>query len=276
MIKHALGASSAEREPKDPSQLAEVSDAQVAPGRPLKIIGREPLESSIEAAVERSLARHLKGLSPQRQKAIRDSVRSEFLRLIRRNGRRIRGMSRSAFLLELARARNRTLLARDAAREELFSLLQDVDRAKRDRTKDRKLITLDEQAAVDLSEMNEEVTGLFARAQAGELSLDELREAVLASTARAAKQEIEKSVRHLSEVYARKVDQFERRIQKLTISLEATERALADMSRLKNIDPGVSSIYRAVQGLSVEDPLWQAKEEMLAQLFEANLVLQGK
>jgi hypothetical protein len=276
MIKHAYGASSADGESRDPRELTEVSDAQVSPGRPLKIIGREPLSSSIDAAVERALARHLKGLSPERQKAIRDSVRSEFLRLIRRNGRRIRGMSRSAFLLELSRARNRTLLARDAAREELLSLLQDLDRAKRDRAKDRKLITLDELAAVDLSDMTADVGELFERAKSGELSMEELREAVLARTARAAKEEIEKSVRHLSEAYARKVDQFERRIQKLTLSLEATEQALAEMSRLKNVDPGVSSIYRVVQGLKVEDPLWQAKEEMLAQLFEANLVLQGK
>ncbi len=89
-------------------------------------------------------------------------------------------------------------------------------------------------------------------------------------------QEVEAVVQRLSEEYGRQVDNLERRIKKLTQSLDETGRALAEMARLKNIDPGISSVYRTVQGLSFEDPIARAKEEMLARIFEANLELQGR
>ncbi len=44
---------------------------------------------------------------------------------------------------------------------------------------------------------------------------------------------------------------------------------------MKNIDLGVSSIYRTVQGLAGDDELFEQKKEMLEDLFQANLQLQG-
>lgn len=73
-----------------------------------------------------------------------------------------------------------------------------------------------------------------------------------------------------------RVDQLERRIKKLTRSLETTEDALRRVSLLSEHDPGIASIFRTVQGLTVEDPAWENKQSLLGAIFEANLELQGQ
>jgi hypothetical protein len=45
---------------------------------------------------------------------------------------------------------------------------------------------------------------------------------------------------------------------------------------LKQIDPGVASIYRTVQGLRGDDAQAQAKKAMMASIFEQNLSFQKR
>jgi hypothetical protein len=72
------------------------------------------------------------------------------------------------------------------------------------------------------------------------------------------------------------VELLERRVAKLTDSLGITENALNKVAGMKNIDLGVASIYRTVQGLSSDDDQAEQKSAMLQSIFEANLELQGK
>ncbi len=74
----------------------------------------------------------------------------------------------------------------------------------------------------------------------------------------------------------RQIQNLERRVTKLTSSLDMTEAELKRVASMKNIDTGVSSIYRNVQGLSAEDDQAEAKGAMLADIFEANMALRGK
>ncbi|MFT5153060.1 MAG: GGDEF domain-containing protein, partial [Planctomycetota bacterium] len=53
--------------------------------------------------------------------------------------------------------------------------------------------------------------------------------------------------------HVRKIDMLERRLTKLTKSLETTEGELKRVASMKAVDTGLSSIYRNVQGLSDED-----------------------
>jgi len=68
---------------------------------------------------------------------------------------------------------------------------------------------------------------------------------------------------------------LERRIEKLTGSLQRTEAELVRLASMKDIELGVSSIFRTVQGLSADDDLADAKRDMLKNIFEANLALRG-
>ena len=72
------------------------------------------------------------------------------------------------------------------------------------------------------------------------------------------------------------VDRLERRVAKLVLSLEETERALNRVAAMKDIDPGIASLYKAVQGLSPEESNRALKKEMMEMIFKANVELQKK
>lgn len=73
-----------------------------------------------------------------------------------------------------------------------------------------------------------------------------------------------------------RVDILERRVQKLAAALDLAEGEIRRLHALKpGESPGVSSIYREVQGLSAGEPLEALKRELMARIFEANRELQG-
>lgn len=74
--------------------------------------------------------------------------------------------------------------------------------------------------------------------------------------------------------HGRQVDMLERRISKLTSLLGVTEEELARVMAMKNIDAGVASIFKTVQGLSGDDASAAAKKAMMATIFEQNLAFQ--
>jgi len=67
----------------------------------------------------------------------------------------------------------------------------------------------------------------------------------------------------------RKNDILERRITKLVAQLGITEEELKRIAQMKNIELGVASVYRDVQGLGHE-PQLQRKREMMKEIFTAN------
>ena len=76
--------------------------------------------------------------------------------------------------------------------------------------------------------------------------------------------------------FKREIEQLNRRIAKLTGSLEATEQEIARLRTLKDVDDGVESIYRDVQGLDDSDARAEIKKELMGAIFKANMDLQGK
>lgn len=69
----------------------------------------------------------------------------------------------------------------------------------------------------------------------------------------------------------RQIQNLERRIAKLNAQLGLTEDELKRVMAMKNVEDGVASIYRTVQGLSDEDGNQDLKKEMMKQIFEANI-----
>lgn len=74
---------------------------------------------------------------------------------------------------------------------------------------------------------------------------------------------------------ADEIDHLERRITKLLKSLEDTEKVLERISAAKDLEVGIESIYRSVQGLGQNDANMERKREMMSVIFQANLELQG-
>jgi hypothetical protein len=71
------------------------------------------------------------------------------------------------------------------------------------------------------------------------------------------------------------IDRLERRIAKLAATLEQTERALQRASVGQNLERGIESLYRVVQGLPADDPQVEQKREMMREIFRANLELRS-
>ena len=69
------------------------------------------------------------------------------------------------------------------------------------------------------------------------------------------------------------IEQLERRVTKLTDSLTRTESELNRIAAMKDVEMGVASLYRTIQGLSTGDDQYAAKKEMLKNIFEANVAL---
>lgn len=78
------------------------------------------------------------------------------------------------------------------------------------------------------------------------------------------------------DAYKREVEKLQRRIAKLTSSLETTEGEIARLRDMKNVEDGVASVYRDVQGLDDGDSRADVKKELMGAIFKANLDLQGK
>jgi GGDEF domain-containing protein len=74
----------------------------------------------------------------------------------------------------------------------------------------------------------------------------------------------------------RTIENLERRVTKLTESLGITEAELKRVAAMKNIDLGMASIYRNVQGLSSDEANAEQKKEMLKNIFEANVTLRAQ
>lgn len=76
--------------------------------------------------------------------------------------------------------------------------------------------------------------------------------------------------------HRRQTDMLEKRIAKLTSILGVTEEELKRVMAMKNIDPGVASIFRTVQGLSAEDAQAETKKALMSEIFKQNMSFQKR
>ena len=66
---------------------------------------------------------------------------------------------------------------------------------------------------------------------------------------------------------------LEQRIDELKRLLGASEEELERLVREKSVDPGLSSLYRSVQGLDPSERNFTKKKELLAVIYQANVEL---
>lgn len=246
-------------------QIPNPLPAQAGQGRRMRMVSRGDFVSGIEATLRQALTARLGPAQAQLCEAVLRDVRIGIRGLLER-GKPVRGMSKARFLVELERSHSQLLVQRDMARTELMAL--------RDEAKQRA-----ELAASREQERREVALKRRADAEAaiGERLRREVRERGLVPdegwlelAAQVAADEEERGRREQASLHRAEMAKLERRVVKLTQSLERMEEILGKLSKLKNVDPGLSSIYRTVQGLSEVDELFEVKREMLTNIFEEN------
>ena len=69
------------------------------------------------------------------------------------------------------------------------------------------------------------------------------------------------------------VDRLERRVRKLASMLDLTEAELKRLAAMKDVDPGLASIYRSVQGLGGHEKDYEVRKQLMHEIFKANIEL---
>jgi hypothetical protein len=99
-----------------------------------------------------------------------------------------------------------------------------------------------------------------------------LEERVLSLAREWTEEALSKALAESHKAHSSEVDTMQRRIDKLSRALEDAQGELVRVQAGQEIDPGVASAFRTVQGLRDSNGT-SAKRDMLSQLFEANLEL---
>ncbi len=217
----------------------------------VNVLGLDRIVSLIDEAVHRSLRHKL--LSSERE-AVVDATKEEFLKLLRSN--------------EELRARQ------ERAEEESNNLRLEMQRLQGE---------IDErvaEASVDLvagyegenAQILLQIQSLFANAKgADDPGLVAKVQELVVKLVTEQRHEVE-----IAQAAARdrEIHNLQRRLKKLNDSLEFTEQKLDEVSRMKNVEEGVASVYRDVQGLKGGGQEVERKKELMAGLFAANMKLQ--
>jgi len=232
-------------------------------GRWLRVLSRDEFTRMMGAAVEAALIERGE-LVPGRARMLgRDALR-RFAGLVRLRARRVRGVSREDFMRELEKTHG--TLVRD--RQELKSEISQLEGQVRGAQAAMKGPRLDAAQAAELEiALRRDLEELLGRS-ASPQALDEIL--------RRERARLERTLEHALATERERVDLLERRLTKLRAAMAEQEREIAELARRAQLDPGVPSIYRDVQGLSLEELEREAKAKLLQLIFEQNLVLQHK
>ena len=118
--------------------------------------------------------------------------------------------------------------------------------------------------------------GTFERLGLDGERLGTLRQRLVQLAVRAVVKERQSVLENLPPTSLRRIDLLERRIGKLRGSLSTAREAMSKLDGMEDLDLGVASIYRTVQGLAEVDALAEVKRDMLTEIFQANAALQGR
>ena len=246
---------------KQLSRTTSVDQLKKSGVKQVQVVGLDRIASLIEEAVHRSLRSRLLGAERSR---VADQTAEEFMRLLRNRD-------------DLARLRDEAVAQKGRAEEEVDDLrrvLAEHRRELRERLAEGEAALRGQHEGEDAmiaQRVQEVFQELGERQGAG---LPDLRDRVLELVMDLVGQQRASTIAALQAARDGEVDRLQRRIAKLSTSLAETEGRLAHVAQLKNVDPGISSVYREVQGLDFADHWHARKRELMAEIFRANLALQ--
>jgi hypothetical protein len=231
--------------------------------RNVNVLGLDRVAFLIQEAVSRSLRYKMLSLDRER---LASATREEFMNLVQSNE-------------DLTRSHDELRRLKEKAEEQVDQLRRELN-AQQALLKKKLMLAESESQAQFKGEdavIAEKVLILFEGVKTLEdMDLDHLRERVLELVSEIVQHERREAIAAREKARDRDVDLLQRRIAKLNINLKETEHQLREVIRVKNIDEGISSMYREVQGLDEADSEFERKLALMTDLFKANLRLQKK
>ena len=226
------------------------------PVRWLRRLPREAFTRLMGASLETVLVRRAR-CSPLHARRLRQEVLAHFAHELVARTRRVRAVTKSECMAELERTHGALLRERQGHAHELVELEGELAHVRRASTIANDGASLTQALAEDLRAL---------------LGAD--REAELASVLTRESQRRAEFLEAQARLSAERIDQLERRIAKLRTAVAEQERALAELAQRAALDPGLPSIYRSAQGLSLDETGRERNLGMLTRIYEANVQLQ--
>src|SRR5262245_8820414 len=213
------------------------SSREAEPGRWMRVVRRDDFARLMGRAIEAALVRR-GGLAPERARLLRKDALDRFTTLFGVGAKRVRALTRSQVVAEFERTSGEILRRRQEWNGELAGLEKELVQAR---------------AAATESALTSEEESALQRALAADLERVLPARGAGVDVAGILERERQRRAQALAGVVARereRIDQLERRMTKLRAEVAHLEEQLAELARQAEIDPGVPSIYRTVQGLS--------------------------
>lgn len=229
----------------------------------VNMVSMDRIVALIDEAVHRAVRHHLIG--SERERVI-DATKEEFLRLMRSNE-------------ALENEANELRKLQQRAQDELDMLRRELGNAQH--ALEAKLAAAAVPAQARIAGENAELAERFyasfaALADVGGGNLEQLRDGALAILLEFVTKERKATIAATEAARDREIELLQRRVTKLSSSLEESEKRMVEIAALKNVDPGISSIFRAVQGIDQSDAMYKRKSQLMAEIFRANVTLQKK
>jgi hypothetical protein len=221
----------------------------------VNVLGLDRITSLIQEAVQRTL----------RTRLLANATKEEFMRLLKSNE-------------HLSQQHDELRRLKDAAEEQVDDLRREL--SEQERLLESKLDRAVSEAADQYSGEDEEIAehisvlmGELASEGAGDSST---RDRVLELVMAVVRSQRRQALAAREELADREVHTMQRRITKLQAALQETETRLTNVTAVRSIDDGISSVYKEVQGLNASDEAFSDKQFLMENIFAANVRLQKK
>lgn len=247
---------------RENSDVVPVSRLKKQGHRSVTVLDWDRIQALIEKAVEQALARRGVDLSPQALDSVSQEAREAFVRLVEqrdtyRESARSLEVERTELLANVQRLRQEMESSKGALAVE----------REREVTVDEVVVGADGMASFH-ARLEAEMRRLMADGAPGDLAA---RAAQLAR--RLLDEEREKAVLTAKDEQQHKIEQLERRIGKLSASLDDSTSLVRRLRETKESPEGIESIYREVQGLDPNESNAPEKRGLLEEIFKLNVEL---
>lgn len=230
----------------------------------VNVVGLDRIVALVETAVHRTLRarlqgfRGIEGLGPNAESGtIAEATREEFLRLLRSNEK-------------LEQVHQEVQAEKDELENEIDMMRLELLELRKAVAERQEKVEMEERirAAETDADLFAELEKIFTEAGRADLfpGVQEILSRRLDS-------ELHLLTESRKAEHRGEVELLERRIEKLTSTLTSTEQQLLTALNTTQVEQGISSIYREVQGISEKDVFFQKKKGLMASIFEANLAL---
>jgi hypothetical protein len=239
----------------------------------IKVVNLKKINETLGRAIERTLLKYEKQIGHALRRQIEREASKNFLELMDLHKKVVEDKDQYRQKMEEEVAR---------LRDELQHHQGSLDQEKT-RKLERHVFMLSDAGYRDLEKqmrrilasfMDEERRLQVAESGPGVLKgLNEIEKSLSEALHRIVEEERRREIAEQERVRTQERELLERRLAKLQEALTLREKALEEMAKLKEGDPGIASIYKSVQGLADHESNKEKKKEMLRIIFEKNVEL---